>query len=120
MSVEIAARSQPLALKREPIGKTQRQLDRQLHVGHAHLGDDRAVMVFHHGMHDGLGMNKHANFFIGDMKKIMRLNHFKTLIDKRGRIDGDFRPMDHVGWLSACRGVIELKLSGPASLKGTS
>ena len=52
------------------------------HVRAAHLGQHRAVPVFHHGVHDALRVDDDVHFFHGDVKEPAGLNHFQPFIEQ--------------------------------------
>ena len=70
-------------------GIGQGVLDRERHVGRAHLGDNRSVDELHHRVDDALGMNHHVDLLHRNVKEPARLDHLESLVEEGGRVDGD-------------------------------
>ena len=64
-------------------------LDRETHVRNAELGDNGAILIFHHGVNDALGMHEHLDLRGIHVKEPLGFDHFKSLVDEGGRVDGD-------------------------------
>ncbi len=73
------------------IGIREGVLNRQAHVGDAHLRDDRSVLQLDHRVHDRLRVNNDVDLRGGHAKQPMRLDHLQPLVHQCGRIDGDLR-----------------------------
>ena len=83
-----------------PLRVGQRVRDRRAHVGVPKLGDDRAIGVFDHGMHDALRMDHHLNLLRRCSKQPVRLDDFERLVHHGGRIHRDLSP-HHPVWMGA-------------------
>ena len=82
---------------RDALGIGHGVLDGQAHVRHAQLGNHRAVLKRHGGMHNTLGMHHHADFLRGHVEQPAGLHDFKGLVEHAGRVDGDLRAHTPVG-----------------------
>ena len=82
---------------RRTLGEEQGVLNRQTHVRWGKLGDHRTVFVFHQRMNDRLGVNNDRQFLGGQAEQPASLDHLKSLVHHRGRIDRDLRPHPPVG-----------------------
>ena len=71
------------------IGIRARVLNRQPHVGHAELCNDRSIDQLHHGMHDRLRMDDDLDLIGADTEQPVRLDDLEPLVHQRRRIDGD-------------------------------
>ena len=74
-----------------PLRIGERVLDRQLHIRHAELRDDRAVHQLHHGVHHALRVDEHLNIVGRDAEQVHRLDEFQALVHHRRGIDADLR-----------------------------
>ena len=81
------------------LGPCKRQLNGQLHVGRAHLGDNGAVGKFHHGVNYALRVDKNGYVLGLNGEKVHGLDEFKTLVHKCSRVDGYFCAHAPVGVL---------------------
>ena len=65
-------------------------LDRETHIGFAHLGDDGAIDVFYHGVNDALGMDDDVHAVHWNIEKPAGFDHFQPLVEHGGGVDGYF------------------------------
>ena len=75
----------------QTLGKRERILDGQTHIGHAELGLHRAVLELYGTVNDRLRVDEHLYLFGIDTEEPLRLNHLEALVHHRGRVDGDLR-----------------------------
>ncbi len=80
-----------------------RQLYGDAHIRHAPLCLHRAIPEGDHGVHDGLGMDDHTNFFRRHVKKPVRLDDLQPLVHHGGGIDGYFGTHAPVGMAQRLR-----------------
>lgn len=66
------------------VGPGDGVLDGEAHVRTAHLGQNGAVHVFHHGMHDALRVHDHVHLVHGDIEQPAGFDHLQSLVEQGG------------------------------------
>src|SRR6266403_1818652 len=72
-----------------PLRVRERIEDGHAHVGDTELGDDGAVDVLDHRVHDRLRVHDDLDLFGRDVEEPARLDDLEALVHQRGRVDRD-------------------------------